>query len=143
MSRNVLDLAAGGAFMGKTIVEAKDILEIILQNYSRWHTERAPMPYKKVSSIEEVEALSNKMDVILASINKQNVENVPLHELVGNNAESVDVNFVRNLEAMVMVIIITTLIIGHHMFRTSTLLVVMFLVIWKILLDLLYLLKRS
>jgi hypothetical protein len=32
----------------------------------------------------------------LASINKQNVENVPVHELVGNNAESVDVNFVRN-----------------------------------------------
>jgi hypothetical protein len=26
----------------------------------------------------------------------KNVENVPLHELVGNNAKSVDVNFVRN-----------------------------------------------
>jgi hypothetical protein len=39
--------AAGGAFMGKTIVEAKDILESILQNNSQWHTERAPMPSKK------------------------------------------------------------------------------------------------
>jgi hypothetical protein len=96
MSRNILDSAAGGTFMGKTIVEAKAILESILQNYSQWHTERAPMPSKKVSSIEEVDILSNKMDVILAYINKQNVENVPLHELVGNNAESVDVNFVRN-----------------------------------------------
>jgi hypothetical protein len=97
MSRNILDSAAGGAFMGNTIVEAKAILESILQNYSQRHTERAPMTSKKVSSIEEVDILSNKMDTILAYINKQNVENVPLHELVGNNAESVDVNFVRNL----------------------------------------------
>jgi hypothetical protein len=96
MSRNILDSAAGGAFMGKTIVEAKAILKSILQNYSQWHTERAPMLSKKVCSIEEVYVLSNKMDAILAYINKQNVENVPLHELVGNNAESVDVNFVRN-----------------------------------------------
>ena len=34
MSRNILDSAPGGAFMGKTIVEAKNILERILQNYS-------------------------------------------------------------------------------------------------------------
>jgi hypothetical protein len=52
------------------------------------------MPSKKVSSIEEVYVLSKKMDVILAYINKQNVENV--HELVGNSVENVDVNFVRN-----------------------------------------------
>jgi hypothetical protein len=52
MSRNILDSAAGGAFMGKTIVEAKAILESILPNYSQWHTERAPMPSKKVSFFE-------------------------------------------------------------------------------------------
>jgi hypothetical protein len=34
MSRNILD-SAGGAFMGKTIVEAKAILESVLQNYSQ------------------------------------------------------------------------------------------------------------
>jgi hypothetical protein len=95
MSRNILDSAAG-AFMSKTIVEAKAILESILQNYSQWHTERAPIPSKKVNSIEDVDVVSNKMDAILVFINKQNVENVPLHELVGNSAESVDVNFVRN-----------------------------------------------
>jgi hypothetical protein len=54
------------------------------------------MTYKNVNSIEELDVLSNKMDVILPFINKQNVENVPLHELVGHSAESVDVNFVRN-----------------------------------------------
>jgi hypothetical protein len=96
MSRNILDSNAGGAFMSKTIIESKAILESNLQNYSQWHTERAPMPYKKVNSIEEVDVLSNKMDAILAFIKKRNVENVPLHELVGNNVESVDVNFVRN-----------------------------------------------
>jgi hypothetical protein len=71
MSRNILDSAAGGAFMGKTIVESKAILESILQNHSQWHTERAPMPSKKVSLIEEVDILSNKMDAILAYINKK------------------------------------------------------------------------
>ena len=89
MSRNILDSAAGGAFMGKTIVEAKNILESILQNYSQWNTERAPNPSLKVNSIEETNDLSSKMDTILAFINKQNIENVPLQELVGNNPESV------------------------------------------------------
>ena len=28
--------------------------------------------------------------------NKQNIENVPLQELVGNNPENVDVKFIRN-----------------------------------------------
>ena len=95
MSRNILDSAAGGAFMSKTIVEAKNILESILQNYSQWNTERAPNPPKKVNSIEESSDLSSKMDTILAFINKQNIENVPLQELVSNNPENVDVNFVR------------------------------------------------
>jgi hypothetical protein len=94
MYGNILDSATGGAFMSKTIVEAKAILESILQNYSQWHTERDPMLSKKVNSIEEVEVLSNKMYAIIAFINKHNVENVPLHELVGNSVESVDVNFV-------------------------------------------------
>jgi hypothetical protein len=47
ISRNILDSAAGGAFMGKTIVEANAILESIFQNYSQWNTKRAPMPSKK------------------------------------------------------------------------------------------------
>lgn len=36
------------------------------------------------------------MDTILALLNKSNVENVSLQELVGNNSENVDVNFIRN-----------------------------------------------
>ena len=82
--------------MGKTIVEAKEILESILQNYSQWHTDRAPSSSKKVNSIEETHDLSSKMDTILALLHKPSVENIPLQELVANNSESVDVNFVRN-----------------------------------------------
>ena len=74
MSRNILDSAAGGDFMSKTIVESKNILESILQNYSQWHTDRAPSYSKKVNSIEETKNLSSKMDTILALLNKPNVE---------------------------------------------------------------------
>jgi hypothetical protein len=49
-----------------------------------------------VHSIEEENPLSNKIDVILAYIAKKNNDNVPLQELVGNNNENVDVNFIRN-----------------------------------------------
>jgi hypothetical protein len=49
----MLDSAAGGAFMSKTIPEAKAILENMLQNYSQWHTERAPTSSsRKVNSVE-------------------------------------------------------------------------------------------
>ena len=71
-------------------------MENILQNYSQWHTDRAPSSSKKVNSIEETNDLSSKMDTILAFINKQNFENMPLQELVGNIPENVDVNFIRN-----------------------------------------------
>ena len=42
MSRSMLDSAAGGAFMTKTMSEAKAILENMLLNHAQWHTERAP-----------------------------------------------------------------------------------------------------
>jgi hypothetical protein len=38
----MLDSAAGGAFMTKTVNEAKAILENLPQNFGQWHTERAP-----------------------------------------------------------------------------------------------------
>ena len=69
----------------------------MLQNYTQWHTERAPTPStRKVNSVEEVDSLTAKVDHILALMSKSNVENVPIQDLVGNNAESVDVNYIRN-----------------------------------------------
>ena len=92
----MIDSAAGGAFMSKTMPEAKAILDTMLHNHSQWHTERAPNSTKKVHSIEEENPLSNKIDAILAYIAKQNNENVPLQELVGYTNKNVDVNYIRN-----------------------------------------------
>jgi hypothetical protein len=92
MSGSMIDSAAGGAFIGKTVPEAKAILERMLHNHSQWYTERAPNPTKKVHSIEQENPLSNKIDAILAYIAKQNNDNVPLQYLVENNNKRVDVN---------------------------------------------------
>ena len=83
--------------MSKTIIEAKPILENMLLNHSQWHTERAPNPSsRKVNSIEEIDSLSSKINTIFSYISKQNIDNVPLQDLVGNNSENVDVNYIRN-----------------------------------------------
>jgi hypothetical protein len=87
ISRGMLDTAVGGAFMTKIVNEAKTILENMLQNFSQWHTERAPSSSRKVISVEEVDSLIAKVDVIYSYISKQNVDNVSLQDLIENNAE--------------------------------------------------------
>jgi hypothetical protein len=53
MSRCMLDSAVGGAFMTKIVSEAKAILENMLQNFSQWHTRRAPTTSsRKINSVE-------------------------------------------------------------------------------------------
>jgi hypothetical protein len=59
VSRNLLDSAAGGTFMGITLGEATKLLDNMMTNYSQWHTERAPTG-KKVNSVEEVSTLNVK-----------------------------------------------------------------------------------
>jgi hypothetical protein len=78
MSMIMLDSPAGGAFMTKTVSEAKAILENMLQNFRQWHTERAPTFARKVNSVEEVDSLTAKVDAIYSYISKQNTDNVPL-----------------------------------------------------------------
>jgi hypothetical protein len=97
MSRSVLDSVAGGAFMRKTTPEAKSVLENMLQNHRQWHNVRAPNPSsRKINLVEEVHSLYSKVDTILAYMSKQNIDNMPLQELVGNNAENVDFKYIRN-----------------------------------------------
>jgi hypothetical protein len=50
-SRNLLDSAAGGTFMSLTLGAATKLLDNMMVNYSKWHTERAPQG-KKVNSVE-------------------------------------------------------------------------------------------
>src|SRR3989337_4180556 len=64
VSRNLLDSAAGGTFMGITLGKATKLLDNIMKNYSQWHTERAPTG-KKVNSFEEISSLSEKVDALM------------------------------------------------------------------------------
>jgi hypothetical protein len=46
--------------------------------------------------VEEVDGYGAKLDAIIAMLNKQpNLDNVPLQELVANNIEGVDVNYIK------------------------------------------------
>ena len=48
-----IDSATGGTFTEITLGEATKLLDSIMENYSQWHTERAPTS-KKVNSVEEI-----------------------------------------------------------------------------------------
>src|SRR3954470_21264619 len=100
-SRNLLDSAAGGTFMGITLGAATKLLDNMMINYSEWHTERASHG-KKVNSVEETSSLSDKIDVIMAMLvngkDPLDPNNVPLASLVSQE-EQVDVNFIRNNNA--------------------------------------------
>jgi hypothetical protein len=71
--------------------------------------------------------LADKVDTILANISKQNIDNVPLQDFVGNNAENIDVNYIRKFDnngyGKNTVI---TLMVCHFMLIISTLVVIMF-----------------
>jgi hypothetical protein len=92
----MLDSAAGGVFMTKTVNEAKTILENMLQNFKQWHTERAPSSSRKINSIEEVDSLIAQVDAIYSDISKQNIDNFPLQDLVENNPKNIGINYIRN-----------------------------------------------
>jgi hypothetical protein len=66
----------------------------MLQNFSQWHTERVPSSSRKINSIEEVDSLTAKFEDIYSYISKQNVDNVPLQDLVENNPENIDINYI-------------------------------------------------
>src|SRR3954464_15038750 len=97
-SRNLLDSAAGGTFMSLTLEAATKLLDIMMTNYSEWHTERAPQG-KKVNSVEETSPLNDKMDAIMSMLasGKTHVDpnNIHLASLVAQE-EHVYVNFIRN-----------------------------------------------
>ena len=105
----------------------------MLQNHRQWHTEIAPTTSsKKINSIEEVD-LSAKIDTLLAHLNKQNLDNVPLNELVANNDESVDVTSLGTTTIMGLETTTIIIMLGHLMFQAITTQVVVTLMIWKTL----------
>jgi hypothetical protein len=70
----------------------------MLQNHSQLHTDRAPHTYtRKVNSVEEVESSSAKIDGLMTIMSKKpNLDNFHLQELVANNVEGVDFNYIKN-----------------------------------------------
>jgi hypothetical protein len=84
--------------MSLTLGAATKLLDNMMVNYSKWHTERAPQG-KKVNSVEETSSLSDKIDAIMLMLSNDRTHvdpnNVPLASLVAQE-EHVDVNFIRN-----------------------------------------------
>jgi hypothetical protein len=97
-SRNLLDSAAVDTFMSITLGTATKLLDNMMVNYSKWHTERAPQG-KKVNFVEETSFLSDKIDTIMFMLvnGKAHIDpnNVSLASLVAQE-EHVDVNFIIN-----------------------------------------------
>ena len=68
MSKSMLDIAAGGTFMGKDIALTTKLLNDMQDNHSQWHVERSSS--KKVNSITEAnnEVLTAKVDELICMI---------------------------------------------------------------------------
>ena len=79
-----------------TLGDATKLLDNIMANYSQWHAERSTS--KKVHAIEEINVLSGKMDELMKLFATKSAPNdpnyMPLSNLIENNNESMDVNFV-------------------------------------------------
>jgi hypothetical protein len=68
-----------------------------MANYSQWHTKNSSTS-KKVHAIEEINVLSGKMDELMKLFASKSApidpNDISLSSLIGNNNESMDVNFV-------------------------------------------------
>src|SRR3954466_3109401 len=74
----------GGTFMSTTLGAATKLLDGMMTNYSQWHTERAPIG-RKLTSIEEISSLNEKVDLIMSLLSKQSSvdpSDVPLNSLI-------------------------------------------------------------
>ena len=66
----MLDIAAGGTFMGKQITEEKQLLDNMQDNHAQWHVERSNT--KKVNPItpQENEELNAKFDELILAVKR-------------------------------------------------------------------------
>ena len=82
--------------MSITLGAATKLLDVMMKNYSQWHTERSPTG-KMVSSVEEISSLNEKVDLIMSMFTKQapiDPHDVPLNSLVAQEKEQIVVNFI-------------------------------------------------
>ena len=68
-----------------------------MENYSQWHTERAPTN-KKVNSVEEISSLSEKVDALMKLVASKSApigfNGMTLSTLIEQNSDAIDVNFI-------------------------------------------------
>ncbi len=80
-----------------TLGEATKLLDNIMENYSQWHTERAPTS-KKVNSVEEISSLSEKDDALMKLDASKGApidfNDMPLSPFIEQTSDAVDVNFI-------------------------------------------------
>ena len=85
--------------MSITLGAATKLLDDMMVNYSKWHTERASTG-KKVNSVEKISSLSDKVDAIMNMISSGHSvvdpNNIPLASLVAHDEKNIDVNFIKN-----------------------------------------------
>jgi hypothetical protein len=73
--------------------------------------------------------LAAKVYAIYSYISKQNIDNVPLQDLVDNNRENIDINYIKNFGTMGIITTTTMLMLSPPHVLTSILVVTMFLMI--------------
>jgi hypothetical protein len=98
----------------------------MLQNFSQWHTERAPSSSRKVNFIEEVDSLTAKVDTTYSYISKKNINNVPLQDIVENHAENIDIFYIKNFGNNGYSNNYNSSYVHPHMILTNTLVVTIF-----------------
>ena len=80
-----------------TLGEATKFLDNIMENYTQWHTVRAPTS-KKVNLVEEISTLSEKVDALMKLVASKNapidLNGVTLSTLIEQNSDAIDVNFI-------------------------------------------------
>ena len=68
-----------------------------MENYSQWHTERAPTS-KKVNSFEEIFSLTEKVDALVKLVASRSapidLNDMSLSTLTEQNSDAIDVNFI-------------------------------------------------
>ena len=70
--------------MSTTLGAATKLLDDMIENYSQFHTERAPTS-KKVSFVEEISSLNDKIDIPIYLLSMQvpiDPSNVPFNSLI-------------------------------------------------------------
>ena len=81
MSRGHIDTAVGGAFLSLTIDGAMALIEKMVSNPS-WGEERSQKQQKGMHTVEEVDMLATKMDLLMKRLDERATEKEAMYDTV-------------------------------------------------------------